>query len=158
MKFEGINGAYLQLNIRGDESPYAKKDTWVINWLSVFIHIRLPNGTEGNSLDHKLLTWEITDLISWLETIISDKRFSRWQCYEEVIGFSYKGETNGMAVLGIDFMLGSKKLTMITPPDKKIDWYGNFDMILPWPQIEASINELKEEYVHYPFRAPKTKS
>jgi len=67
MELAGSNGDRFELTILGYQFPYSSEDKYDANWLVVRTAATIAGGT-WSSVDPSLLTWEVEELISWLES------------------------------------------------------------------------------------------
>jgi hypothetical protein len=68
MELSGSNGDRFELTILGYQFPYSSKEKHDANWLVIRTEAAIA-GRAWSTTDPSLLTWEVEELIGWLENL-----------------------------------------------------------------------------------------
>jgi len=150
MTFTGIDNQTVELKIANYQYPDINDGDWDGNWLNIYLNVKSKVGN-WQTVDPSLTTWEVRELINWLETLSKNSR-------PEYIDMSFT-EPNLKFELLNDFNADKKtfkiKFNLESRPQSATDDKEYFvDVVADNSELKRLSTELKSELSKYPERKP----
>jgi hypothetical protein len=73
MTFTGIDNQTVELKITNYQYPDINDGDWDGNWLNIYLNVKSKVG-HWQTVDPSLTTWEVQDLVNWLDTLSKNSR------------------------------------------------------------------------------------
>lgn len=77
MVIKGINNQSVEIRVNNYQFPETDDRNYDGNWLHIYLNVRSDMGN-WQSVDPSLLTWEIQELIDWLDQLSKNEK-SKWK-------------------------------------------------------------------------------
>lgn len=147
MIFKGINNQSVEFKITNYQFPQNKEGDWDGNWLLIYLKVQSELG-DWQTIDPSLTTWDVSALISWIQSLSLDKEPEEnpLTFVEPNLSFAFYGIRNDKKRVRIRFNAESR-------PKSALDTVKYFvDCDYTTQELEMIAEELKKELEKYPER------
>ncbi|MDT4965996.1 MAG: hypothetical protein QOJ64_733 [Acidobacteriota bacterium] len=148
MLLNGNEGTEFELKVIGYQFPDLEKEEYDSDWLSIQLRVVHPRGS-WSSIDPPLLTWEVSSLAEWLESISRGERVDEEESFLEP-NFSFQLTGNGTKKLRVYFELESRPEWAPYDGSSMEDLWLEFE--LDPVQLRDAAASLREALQRYPVR------
>ena len=148
MVIKGINNQSVEIRVNNYQFPETDDRNYDGNWLHIYLNVRSDMGN-WQSVDPSLLTWEIQELIDWLDQLSKNEK-SKWKKMDFIepnISFELMNSENDLKKrIKIEFNAESRPASA----KEDIDYFIEF--IASNEEIKNIANGFRKELSKYPVR------
>ena len=148
MLLKGNEGTEFELKVIGYQFPHLEKEEYDSDWLSIQLRVVHPRGI-WTSIDPSLLTWEVSSLAEWLESISRGESVDEEESFLEP-NLSFQLTGNGTKKLRVYFELESRPKWASYDGSSMEDLWLEFE--LDPVQLNDAAASLREALQRYPVR------
>lgn len=152
MIFSGIDSQKVELKITNYQFPDNQDGDWDGNWLNIYLKVD-SNAGKWQTIYPSLTTWEVQEIIVWLDIISKDKEpeYRLMTFTEPNLSFELLNEPTDMnKLIRINFDLESKPKSATDDKEYFVDILADKDELI------KIVKGLKDELNKYPERKPTT--
>jgi hypothetical protein len=148
MLLKGSDGEEFEMEVAGYQFPHLEQEQDDSDWLKIKISVRLREGS-WTSTDPSLLTWELTSLAQWLESIAEGASVESEESFLEP-NLRFEITQSEAKTLRVYFELESR------PPWAPSDGAGMDDLFAEFAvnpdDLRDAASSLREDLKRFPVR------
>jgi hypothetical protein len=148
MLLKGTEGTEFELKVIGYQFPDLENEEYDSDWLSIHLRVVHQRGT-WTSIDPSLLTWEVSSLAEWLQSISRGESVDEEESFLEP-NLSFQLTGNGARKLRVYFELESRPEWAPYDGSSREDLWLEFE--LDPVQLRNAVASLREALQRYPVR------